>query len=330
MRSTRGGASALAALMAADDSEVLTLALPGGGTLFEAGETIRHGLCPARGPARRRPSRQSAGISGPHLAGRSDRRNLSARRYSAHGNGRGHARQRIARDAARGVSRCGSETSRDPARADAHDDHALAQRTRREKARRHVRFPGRGRRTADPRARRTPAARSGKDRRAPGAADGRASRPSDGMVFRPRGRTRLCLLCCRSGRSSLGRALSAPGRPELLGRARRGRTAAGCAVFRGACDAQTGRSAARSSRPIARVRPAAARGGKPCAAGRSSTRAKAIRRTLRAWRASSPAARSASFCPAAVRAATPMSARCAPCTNTACRSISSAARPWVR
>jgi NTE family protein len=39
MRSTKGGASALAALMAADDSEVLTLALPGGGTLFEAGET---------------------------------------------------------------------------------------------------------------------------------------------------------------------------------------------------------------------------------------------------------------------------------------------------
>jgi NTE family protein len=39
MRSSRGGASALAALMAADDSEVLTLALPGGGTLFEAGET---------------------------------------------------------------------------------------------------------------------------------------------------------------------------------------------------------------------------------------------------------------------------------------------------
>ena len=39
MRTFRPGTSALAALMAADDSEVMTLALPGGGTLFEAGET---------------------------------------------------------------------------------------------------------------------------------------------------------------------------------------------------------------------------------------------------------------------------------------------------
>jgi NTE family protein len=39
MRSFKGGASVLAALMAADDSEVLHLALPGGGTLIEAGET---------------------------------------------------------------------------------------------------------------------------------------------------------------------------------------------------------------------------------------------------------------------------------------------------
>jgi NTE family protein len=39
MPSTQGAASALAALMAANESDVLHLALPGGGTLIEAGET---------------------------------------------------------------------------------------------------------------------------------------------------------------------------------------------------------------------------------------------------------------------------------------------------
>jgi NTE family protein len=39
MRSARSGAGALAALMAAEDSEALRLALPGGATLIEAGET---------------------------------------------------------------------------------------------------------------------------------------------------------------------------------------------------------------------------------------------------------------------------------------------------
>jgi NTE family protein len=39
MRSTRAAANALAAMMAASESDVLRLALPGGGTLIEAGET---------------------------------------------------------------------------------------------------------------------------------------------------------------------------------------------------------------------------------------------------------------------------------------------------